>query len=103
MAIVESAEPGKSLGVFTSVFEEYADWPEDLKCPGCGCKLEGYEVFACRLRGLKRPVCLGCLINALLYLRDHVYPLMQGLEQLVLDLAEKVGDESERLDAAQGK
>lgn len=75
----------------------------DLRCPGCGCELSDYEIFACRLRGLKRPVCIGCLAGALVSFRDHVHPLTQGLEQLVLDLAEKIGGESELVDAQKGK
>jgi hypothetical protein len=75
----------------------------DLRCPGCGCELSDYEIFACRLRGLKRPVCVGCLASALVSFRDHVYPLMRGLEQLVLDLAERTGGKVELVDAQQGK
>jgi len=63
--------------------------PEEGNCPGCGCPLTFYEIFACRLRGLKRPVCIGCLANALVALRDHIYPTFQALEQLVLELADR--------------
>jgi len=89
------------MQIFTSG-GPYRDTPVQY-CPGCGSELEPYEIFACRLRGLKRPVCIGCLADALVSFRDHVYPLMQGLEQLVCDLAEKTGGESELVDAQQGK
>jgi len=103
MAVVETVERDKSLGVFTSVVEETADWSEDLKCPGCGCKLEGYEIFACRLRGLKRPVCIGCMAGALVFVRDDLLPMFRALQEAVADLAEKVSGESELVDAQQGK
>jgi len=61
-----------------------------LKCPGCGCVLSSYEVFACRLRGLKRPVCIGCMAGALVFVRDGLLPLLERLQQAVADPAEKV-------------
>lgn len=48
-----------------------------LKCPGCGCPLEPSEVFACRIRGLKKPVCIGCLAWAVVFLRDEILPLLE--------------------------
>jgi len=80
----------KVLGVFRPMVEEFDDWPEDLKCPGCGCKLEGYEIFACRLRGLKRPVCIGCLAGAMVYLRDHVLPMLEGSLEKIGELADQL-------------
>ena len=59
-------------------------------CPSCGCELEQYEVFACRIRGLKRPACLGCLADALVTLRDHIEPMLEGALKALGDLAEKV-------------
>jgi len=59
-------------------------------CPGCGCVLSSYEVFACRLRGLKRPVCIGCMAGALVFVRDGLLPLVDRLEKAVAELAEKV-------------
>ena len=58
-------------------------------CPGCGCTLEPYEIMACRLRGLKRPVCIGCLANALVALREQIYPLLEAALDEVDKLAEK--------------
>jgi len=75
----------------------------DLRCPGCGCELSDYEVFACRLRGLKQPVCISCLADALVFVRDGLLPTLRGLEQLVLDLAQRIGGEAERLDVVKGK
>lgn len=49
-----------------------------LHCPGCGCELSDYEVFACRLRGLKKPVCIGCLADALVTVREVVWPILEG-------------------------
>jgi len=59
-------------------------------CPGCGCQLEQYEVFACRIRGLKKPVCIGCLASVLVFVRDGLLPLVDRLEKAVAELAEKV-------------
>jgi len=64
--------------------------PEEGTCPGCGCVLSSYEVFACRLRGLKRPVCIGCMAGALVFVRDGLLPLVDRLEKAVAELAEKV-------------
>jgi len=58
-------------------------------CPGCGTRLEDYEIFACRIRGLPKPVCIGCLADALVILRDTIWPLLEALENKVLELAEK--------------
>jgi len=63
--------------------------PEEGTCPGCGCPLTLYEIFACRLRGLKRPVCIGCLANALVFVRKELLPMFDALEQKILELAEK--------------
>jgi hypothetical protein len=62
----------------------------DLRCPGCGCELSDYEVFACRLRGLKRPVCIGCLVEALVTVRDHVWPMLEGSLKKIGDLADQL-------------
>jgi len=51
----------------------------DLRCPGCGCQLEPYEVMAGRIRGLDPPVCIGCLAIAVVALRDHVLPLFDEI------------------------
>jgi len=61
-------------------------------CPGCGARLEDYEIFACRIRGLKKPVCIGCLVNALVFVRNELLPMFDDLEQKVLELAEKAAD-----------
>jgi len=60
-------------------------------CPGCGVRLEDYEIFACRLRGLKRPVCIGCLANVLVFLRDQLLPLHSALQRELADVVEKGG------------
>jgi len=64
------------------------------KCPGCGCELSDYEVFACRLRGLKRPVCIGCMAGALVFVKKGLIPMLHALQQAVLDLAERTGGEA---------
>jgi hypothetical protein len=47
-----------------------------LHCPGCGCELSDYEVFACRLRGLEKPVCLGCLADSLVWMKKYLLPML---------------------------
>jgi len=74
----------------TGARDVFAVVPEHGSCPSCGAPLELYEIFACRIRGLKRPVCLGCLIKVLVFLRDDLLPLVRGLEQKVLELADKI-------------
>ena len=55
----------------------------DQRCAGCGCELEAYEVFASRIRGLKRPVCYGCLAQVVVFVRDYMKPMLdKALEQL---------------------
>jgi len=56
---------------------------EGWKCAGCGCPLAAYEVFASRVRGLKRPVCLGCAIMAVVFLRDEVEPMLAEAIKLI--------------------
>jgi len=58
-------------------------------CQGCGSQLEPYEVMACRIRGVQKPVCIGCLVNALVALRDQIYPLLEAALLEVDHLAEK--------------
>jgi len=48
----------------------------EAKCARCGCELSNYEIFAARLRGLRPPVCLGCLIDAIIDIRERVWPLL---------------------------
>jgi hypothetical protein len=48
-----------------------------LKCPACGCDLSDYEVFACRIRGLETPVCLGCLAEALVWMKKYLMPTLE--------------------------
>jgi len=68
--------------------------PKEGTCPGCGCPLTLYEIFACRIRGLKRPVCIGCLASALVFVRKELLPLFDGLQEKVLELAEKAAARS---------
>jgi len=63
--------------------------PSEATCPSCGCPLSFYEIFACRLRGLKRPVCVGCLADNLVTLRDHILPMLDGALEALGELAEK--------------
>jgi len=56
---------------------------EPRLCACCGCKLSSYEVFAGRLRGLRRPVCLGCAYTAVVWLRDHLFPLCEKALELL--------------------
>jgi len=65
--------------------DSFSAQPEEGNCPGCGCVLSAYEIFACRIRGLKPPVCLGCLADALVSLRDQVYPLVEDLMRLLVE------------------
>lgn len=46
-----------------------------VHCAGCGCELAPYEVFSSRLRGLKKPVCIGCALDALVFLLDELMPM----------------------------
>ena len=56
---------------------------EEGSCPGCGCTLEPYEIFASRIRGLKRPVCYGCLAKLLVFVKDYMKPMLEtALEKL---------------------
>jgi len=68
----------------------FAVVPEHGSCPGCGAPLELYEIFACRIRGLERPVCVGCLAQVLVDVRDKWLPLVQALEGKILELADKI-------------
>jgi len=53
------------------------------KCPNCRCELSPYEVFACRIRGLETPVCLGCLADVLVWVKRYLVPMLeQALEML---------------------
>jgi len=72
--------------------------PEHGNCPGCGCALELYEIQACRLRGLKRPVCVGCLASAVVVLRDVIYPLFEEFAKRYFDLAIETGIKEVKID-----
>jgi len=48
------------------------------RCARCGCQVEPYEVFAGRIRGLRKPVCVGCLASAVVFMRDELLPLLEG-------------------------
>ena len=61
-----SVEPLKALLLFG----------EPQYCPSCGCELSAYEVFACRLRGLETPVCLGCLADSLVWMKKYLLPML---------------------------
>jgi len=54
-----------------------------LTCPNCGCTLDAYEVFACRIRGLATPVCLGCLIDALVWLKKYILPMLDTMLKML--------------------
>jgi len=56
---------------------------EPRLCACCGCELSPYEVFAGRLRGLRRPVCLGCAYTAVVWLRDNLFPLCEKALELL--------------------
>jgi len=61
-----------------------------FKCPCCGCKLEAYEVFAQLIRGIKKPVCIGCLADALAFMKDELAPMLnRALERLGEELHRK--------------
>jgi len=51
--------------------------PEEGNCPNCGCPLTLYEIFACRIRGLETPVCLGCLADALVWVKKWLLPMLE--------------------------
>jgi len=61
--------------------QEYRDmwaaYGKQYKCPNCGCVLAPYEVMACRIRGLETPVCLGCLADALVWLKKYMLPMLE--------------------------
>lgn len=53
-------------------------------CACCGCALEPYEVFSARLRGLKKPVCLGCAHDTVAFLLNYLYPMTEeALKQII--------------------
>jgi len=58
-------------------------------CAGCGCPLTLQEIFACRLRGLKKPVCLGCLVSVLVFVRKQLLPMFDDLHDKIIELAEE--------------
>jgi len=61
-----------------------------FKCPRCGCKLEAYEVFAQLIRGIKKPVCIGCLADALVFMKEDLAPMLdKALENLGGELHRK--------------
>jgi len=65
---------------------------ENVYCAGCRVLLAPYEVFAARIRGLKKPVCIGCLIEALLFLKDDLKPMLEEALIRLMEYAEKEGD-----------
>jgi hypothetical protein len=79
-----------SYGVVVASEEVGRQIRPDLRCPGCGCELSDYEIFACRLRGLRRPVCIGCLAGAVVHMRDHVLPLLEGSLEKIGELADQL-------------
>jgi len=56
---------------------------KEFRCPGCGCTLSPYEVFACRIRGLETPMCMGCAFEAVALLRDVVWPTLDEVIKLL--------------------
>lgn len=58
---------------------------DNLHCVCCGCELAPYEVFAGRIRGLKKPVCVGCAFDAVVFLRDHLWPMLEKIVEVVVN------------------
>jgi len=67
---------------------------ELVYCAGCGVLLAPYEVFAARIRGLKKPVCIGCLIEALNFMRDHLKPMLDDVLDRLVEYAAKEGTQA---------
>ena len=63
------------------------------RCACCGCELSSYEVFSAKLRRLRKPVCLGCALDAVVFLRDHLKPMCDKALEMLRE--QKRGDEHE--------
>jgi hypothetical protein len=76
---VQACKDAKAAAVQDSLdgFTTYMIYGSRVSCPGCGCDLSAYEVFACRIRGLKTPVCLGCLADALVWMKRYLAPMLE--------------------------
>lgn len=49
-----------------------------FKCSICGCILEPYEIFAQRIRKIKKPACIGCLADIARDTKNILVPLLEG-------------------------
>jgi len=62
---------------------------EIVYCAGCGVLLAPYEIFAARIRGLKKPVCLGCLIEVLIFMKEYLKPMLDEVITRLVESAEE--------------
>jgi len=70
--------------------------PEEGTCPNCGCSLTLYEIFACRIRGLKQPVCLGCLAEAVAFMKRQLLPMLEDTLKALNGSSEKAPERREK-------
>jgi len=67
-----------------------------VNCPGCGCELSDYEVFAARIRRNKKPVCVGCLNVLLYWTREVFWPLLHQPLPVNLEVVQSILQENLR-------
>jgi len=48
-----------------------------IRCATCGASLFPYELFVARLRGLDKPICLGCAVELVVFMKKQLMPMLK--------------------------